>query len=130
GVAGRRTSADDIDRRLPEWFAGQKPDYVVERLAVAGIPAAPVVSPSLVTENPQLRDRGFFESLHHASTGTNLYPCPPFAALAGQDRWLRRPPPRLGEHNEQVLRERCGLTEEELSHLATCGVIGTRPKGL
>ncbi|MDR3658189.1 MAG: CoA transferase [Mycobacterium sp.] len=130
GVAGRRTCADDIDGRLADWFAGQKRDSVVERLADAGIPAAPVVSPSLVTENPQLRDRGFFESLHHASTGTNLYPCPPFAALAGRDRWLRRPPPRLGEHNEQVLRERCGLTEEELSHLATCGVIGTRPKGL
>ncbi len=129
-VAGRRARADDIDRRLADWVADQPRDAVVERLAVAGIPAAPVVSPSLVTENPQLRDRGFFESLHHASTGTNLYPCPPFAALAGQDRWLRRPPPRLGEHNAEVLRERCGLIGEQLSHLATGGVIGTRPKGL
>jgi crotonobetainyl-CoA:carnitine CoA-transferase CaiB-like acyl-CoA transferase len=89
-----------------------------------------VVSPSLVTENPQLRARGFFEALHHASTGTNLYPCPPFAALAGQDRWLRRPPPRLGEHNDEVLRERCGLTADELADLASSEVIGTRPKGL
>ena len=129
-MAGRRLRADDIERRLADWFAGQSRDLTVERLAGAGVPAAPVVSPSLVTDNPQLRDRGFFEALHHASTGPNLYPCPPFAALAGHDGWLHRPPPRLGEHNAEVLRERCGLTEQELSDLATSGVIGTRPKGV
>ena len=129
-VAGRRTRADDVDRRLQDWFAEQPRDAMVERLAGAGIPAAPVLSPSLVTENPQLRARGFFEALHHASTGDGLYPCPPFALLSGQGSWLLRPPPRLGEHNEEVLRDRCGLTDEELMRLATSGVIGNRPKGL
>lgn len=129
-VAGRRQAGDDIDRRLAAWFAGQKRDTAVERLAGAGIPAAPVVSPSSVTDNPQLLARGFFETLEHASTGAARYPCPPFALLAGQDRWLRRPPPRLGEHNAEVLRERCGLTDEQLATLERNGVIGTRPKGL
>ena len=130
GVSGRKERADDIDRRLQEWFAAQPLETAVERLAGAGIPAAPVVSPSSVTENPQLRERGFFEALEHPSTGAGLYPCPPFAALVGQERWLLRPPPRLGEHNGEILRDRCGLTEEELTSLATGGVIGTRPKGL
>ena len=129
-VAGRRHAADDVDRRLADWFAHQPLDSTVERLAAAGIPAAPVVSPSLVIDNPQLRHRGFLETLQHPSTGAGLYPCPPFARLAGQDKWLLRPPPRLGEHNEDVLRNRCGLTDEELRRLATSGVIGTRPKGL
>jgi crotonobetainyl-CoA:carnitine CoA-transferase CaiB-like acyl-CoA transferase len=129
-VAGRCEQADDIDRRLQDWFAGQPLESVVERLAAVGIPAAPVVSPSSVTDNPQLRDRGFFEALDHPSTGAGLYPCPPFAQLSGQRRWLKRPPPTLGEHNEEVLRDRCGLTDEELTRLATSGVIGTRPKGL
>ncbi|WP_297730181.1 CoA transferase [Mycobacterium sp.] len=129
-AAARRQRADDIDRRLRDWFAAQPLESAVERLAGAGIPAAPVVSPSLVTENPQLRARGFFEALQHPSTGTGLYPCPPFAKLAGQDKWLLHPPPRLGEHNGEVLRDRCGLTEEELADLASNGVIGTRPAGL
>ncbi|HZC54366.1 MAG TPA: CoA transferase, partial [Mycobacterium sp.] len=129
-VAGRRERADDIDRRLAGWFAAQPLDSAVERLAGAGVPVAPVVSPSLVTDNLQLRHRGFFETLDHPSTGAGLYPCPPFAALAGQERWLRRPPPRLGEHNGEILRDRCGLTDDELRKLATGGVIGTRPKGL
>lgn len=129
-IAGRHSRADDIDGRLADWFVGQSRDSTVELLAGAGIPAAPVVSPSLVTDNPQLRERGFFEALHHASTGLGLYPCPPFARLAGQDSWLLRPPPKLGEHNEEILRDRCGLTDEELTRLAAGGVIGTRPKGL
>ncbi|MBV8786898.1 MAG: CoA transferase [Mycobacterium sp.] len=129
-IAGRRERADDVDGRLQDWFGGQPRDATVERLADAGIPAAPVLSPSLVTENPQLRARGFFEALHHASTGDGLYPCPPFALLTGQKGWLLRPPPRLGEHNEEILRDRCGLSDEELTRLATSGVIGTRPKGL
>ena len=129
-VAGRLQRADDVDRRLADWFARQPRDSTVERLAAAGVPAAPVVSPSLVTDNPQLCHRGFLETLHHPSTGAGLYPCPPFARLAGQDKWLLRPPPRLGEHNEDILRDRCGLTDDELTRLATSGVIGTRPKGL
>ena len=129
-VAWRHSRADDIDSRLADWFVGQPRDSTVELLAGAGIPAAPVVSPSLVTDNPQLRERGFFEALHHASTGVGLYPCPPFARLAGQDKWLLRPPPKLGEHNEEILRGRCGLTDEELTRLAAGGVIGTRPKGV
>jgi crotonobetainyl-CoA:carnitine CoA-transferase CaiB-like acyl-CoA transferase len=102
----------------------------VEKLATAGIAAAVVVSPSLVTENPQLRHRGFFEPLEHPRTGPGLYPCPPFARLVGTDKWLSRTPPTLGEHNAEVLTQMCGVTDDELERLAAQGVIGTRPKGL
>jgi crotonobetainyl-CoA:carnitine CoA-transferase CaiB-like acyl-CoA transferase len=129
-VAGRRERADDIDRWLQGWFGGQDLRCAVESLVGAGIPAAPVVSPSLVTENAQLNDRGFFESIDHPRTGPGRYPRPPFAPLGGQRRWLLRPPPMLGEHNEEVLRDRCGLTDQDLARLASTGVIGTRPKGL
>ncbi|MDT5221776.1 MAG: hypothetical protein QOF15_3881, partial [Mycobacterium sp.] len=43
---GRRARADEVDRRLQEWFAGQPLESAVQRLASAGVPAAPVVSPS------------------------------------------------------------------------------------
>jgi len=128
--AGRRERADEIDHVLQDWFAAQPLDATVELLAAAGVPVAPVGSPSLVTENPQLRARGFFESLEHPRTGPGLYPTPPFALLTGQQQWLLRPPPTLGEHNEGVLRDQCGLTEGELAHLAAGKVIGNRPVGL
>jgi crotonobetainyl-CoA:carnitine CoA-transferase CaiB-like acyl-CoA transferase len=34
----------------------------------------------------------------------------------------------LGEHNEVVLREVAGLSQEEISALATDGVISNRPR--
>ena len=129
-VAGRRDRADHIDRGLQDWFGGQKLGRTVDDLAAAGIPAAPVVSPSLVTENPQLEDRGFFETLDHPRTGPGRYPRPPFAPLDGRYSWLMRPPPTLGEHNGEVLRDLCGLSDHDLEVLAAAGVIGTRPKGL
>ena len=118
------------DDYLQEWFSGQKLDDVVERFAVAGVPVAAVVSPSAVTNNPQLRHRGFFERLEHPRTGPGWYPCPPFARLAGMQRWLSRPAPTLGQHNTEVLTAICGLSEHDLAQLAANAVIGTRPKGL
>ncbi|MBX5488978.1 MAG: CoA transferase, partial [Mycolicibacterium hassiacum] len=111
-----------------ERLATQDPAAVVEHLVAAGIPAAQVISPSLVTDNPQLRARGFFERLEHPRTGENLYPCPPFAGL---DRpWLRTPPPTLGQHTREVLTELCGMGAGDLDRLAADEVIGTRPKGM
>lgn len=115
---------------LTGWLADQDLNTVVEGLASAGVPAAAVVSPSLVTENPQLGHRGFFERLDHPRTGEGMYPTPPFALLDGTDRWVHRPPPTLGQHNREVLTELCGLTDADLDRLAAQGVIGTRPKGL
>jgi crotonobetainyl-CoA:carnitine CoA-transferase CaiB-like acyl-CoA transferase len=127
----RRALADLTGQaRLDEWLRGQDCHAGVERLAAEGIPAATVVSPSLVTENPQLGHRRFFECLEHPTTGPGLYPTPPFARLEGADKWLFRPPPTLGEHNAEVLTGLCGLTDAELERLTEQGVIGTRPKGL
>ncbi|HEY6646251.1 MAG TPA: CoA transferase [Mycobacterium sp.] len=118
------------DADLADWIAAQDLDDLIDVLANAGIPAAAVVSPSAVTDNPQLRHRGFFERLDHPSTGEAMYPTPPFALLDGAERWLHRPPPTLGQHNSEVLTELCGLTDADLERLAAQGVVGTRPKGL
>ncbi|MFG1934726.1 CoA transferase [Mycobacterium sp. NPDC048908] len=120
------TGGADVD----SWLSSQESDAVVDMLAGAGIPAAAVISPSLVVENPQLNHRGFFEQLDHPSTGQTLYPTPPFALLDDATKWLHRPPPTLGQHNSEVLTELCGLTASELARLASEGVIGTRPRGL
>ncbi|MEO3759500.1 CoA transferase [Mycobacterium sp. B14F4] len=123
---GDITGGADIDA----WLATRDAEEAAEQLVAAGIPAAVVISPSLVTDNPQLRHRGFFEPLEHRRTGVNLYPCPPFSRLDGAQRWLLRTPPTLGEHNAEVLTGMCGLTGADVERLAAHGVIGTRPKGL
>jgi crotonobetainyl-CoA:carnitine CoA-transferase CaiB-like acyl-CoA transferase len=129
---GQRHAMSELtgDKEPGDWLATQDVSNAVEALAGDGIPAAAVVSPSVVTDNPQLRDRAFFELLEHPRTGEGLYPTPPFAVLDGAGGWLYRPPPTLGQHNGEVLKELCGLTDADLDRLAADGVIGTRPKGL
>jgi crotonobetainyl-CoA:carnitine CoA-transferase CaiB-like acyl-CoA transferase len=127
---GRRAAHDALDRELSAWFAARRRDDVVERLAGAGIPVAPVVLPPDVVDNVQLRARGFFETLDHPHTGPTEYAGLPFARLRGVDRWCRRPAPALGQHNDEVLGGELGLTTGELARLREAQVIGDRPAGL
>lgn len=126
----RPASLDVVDAGLSQWFATQQAGPVVERLAAVGVPAAVVVSPSTVTVNPQLVERGYFERLDHPSSGPCVYPRPPFAPIAGGGgRWLHTPAPTLGEHTAEVLSRLCGVGDDDLARLAAAGVIGTRPMG-
>jgi len=127
---GRRAAHDPLDRELEAWFATRRRDEVVEQLADAGVPAAPVVLPPEVADNVQLRARGFFETLDHPHAGPIDYAGLPFARLRGVDRWCRRPAPALGEHNDEVLGGELGLTAEGLDRLRDDKVIGDWPAGL
>jgi len=131
GADARRDRADAVDELLAAWFATQDAGVVVDRLTAVEVPVARVISPSEVVDNEQLVARGYFEPLDHPSTGPCVYPRPPFAPIAATGgRWLRTPAPTLGQHTAEVLRELCGVTDEQLARLAADGVIGTRPKGL
>jgi crotonobetainyl-CoA:carnitine CoA-transferase CaiB-like acyl-CoA transferase len=107
-----------IDTEGAETHAG-KP---VEELLDAGVPAAHVVSPPDVVDNPQLQARGFFHRLHHEVAGEQLYAGLPWPA-SGQ---VRTPPPLLGEHNDEILQ----LPDAQAADLTKRGVIGQRPLGL
>jgi crotonobetainyl-CoA:carnitine CoA-transferase CaiB-like acyl-CoA transferase len=87
-----------------------------------------VRDPRLGDEHPQLAARGFFEEVEHAAVGRQPLPGAPLRA-SGVARWIRRPPPTLGEHTRELLREACGLDEPALDALESQGVIGTRPVG-
>jgi crotonobetainyl-CoA:carnitine CoA-transferase CaiB-like acyl-CoA transferase len=48
--------------------------------------------------------------------------------FSGLPRALRRsPPPLLGEHNEEILRDELGLSDEQIQKLRETAVIGNRP---
>jgi crotonobetainyl-CoA:carnitine CoA-transferase CaiB-like acyl-CoA transferase len=80
--------------------------------------------------NPQLEHRGFFQELDHPHTGRSRYPGLPFGWGEPGTRWLRRPPPTLGQHNDEVLGGELGLAREELAELRAKKIIGDRPAWL
>ncbi len=128
--AGRREGHDEIDRELRRELAEWDRTELVERLLAAGIPAAPVADPRILSRtNEQLRARGFFESPTHPVVGTLPIPGQPFR-YERVGSWVRSPAPTLGQHNREILGELLGLSDAELEALAEEKVIGTQPEGL
>jgi crotonobetainyl-CoA:carnitine CoA-transferase CaiB-like acyl-CoA transferase len=127
--AGRRDAHDLLDKQLSAWTRGQDLDTTVDRLVDAGVPAGRVVDPRATAVHPQLSARHFHERIDHPVVGTHPVAGPPFR-FASVERWLRRPAPTVGQHNDEILKGLLGMTQSEVDSLEAAGVIGTWPKGL
>jgi crotonobetainyl-CoA:carnitine CoA-transferase CaiB-like acyl-CoA transferase len=98
-------------------------------LAARGVPAALGRDPRLLVDHPQLRSRGYHETVEHPVVGIRPTPSVPFR-YASVDRWLRHAAPTLGADNAAILGDLLGLTPDEQAQLEAAGIIGTRPRGL
>jgi crotonobetainyl-CoA:carnitine CoA-transferase CaiB-like acyl-CoA transferase len=126
-LADRNAVPDEIDAAVATWSRGRDAATAAAALAAAGVPASPVVPTGTAHDNPQFAHRGFLQPLHHQVTGTTGYPGFPMRYSAFGPHLYAGPPPRLGQHNEEVLTE-LGLTAAEIAALAARGVIGDRPR--
>ena len=127
--SGRHAAHDDLDEHLRTAFVGRDRDELVELLASAGIPAAPVLPIAWLLEIEQLRDRGYVERVDHPVVGVREVQGIPFRYSSRPGPWFERPAPTLGQHNDEVLGEVLGLTPADLDELAATGVIGQRLGG-
>lgn len=126
-VAGRREHHQQIDAFLRTWFAERDGGQAVEALRAAGVPAAKALSAIDFTRDPQLRDRHFYQEVRHPLSGPRLFPRYPmrYSFESPTEGPHRRPAPRLGEHNEEVLVGELGLSKAEIDDLTSRKVIGT-----
>ncbi len=125
---GRRARHDELDTGIGAWAADRSLESALRDLAAARVPAGRVTDPRRSSAQPRMAERGFFEAVDRRVIGTHPTPSVPFR-FSGVDRWIRRPAPTIGEHNDELLDE-LGVTAEERIELTTKGVIGTRPIGL
>lgn len=123
----RRKNQDDMRPLIEAWTQQLDHHEASRRLLVAGVPAAPVLSPAEVLFDPQLRGRGYFEVIDHPIVGRRVFPRQVAASYSGIPRPVRGPAPMLGEHNKQVLGSLLGLTDADLAKLEEDGIIGTEP---
>jgi glutaryl-CoA transferase len=73
-------------------------------------------------ENPQLAARGLVVELDHPRAGRGKYLGNPIH-LSGAPRASALPPPTLGQHTEEVLRERLGMSAADVAALRAEGVV-------
>ncbi|OBJ02210.1 CoA transferase [Mycobacterium sp. 1465703.0] len=123
-------SADDIDKLISAWAAGHSVTEAVDVLRAGGISAARVTPAAALLTDPQLRARGFWETVDHPVAGSFLCTGMPFAFVGKPRRWIRRVPPLYGQHTCEVLSDVLGHSEDDLAELRRSGTISTRPAGL
>ena len=91
-------------------------------LLPAGVPMGAVNTIDQIVAHPQVSARGALVESTHPVAGTVKMTGPP-VRLSETPGAIRSPAPLLGEHTEQVLRERLALGNEEIARLRRDGVI-------
>jgi crotonobetainyl-CoA:carnitine CoA-transferase CaiB-like acyl-CoA transferase len=122
GATGRLASQDEIDARLGEWTRERSRYEVMRLLQAASVPAGVAQRSSDLLNDPQLAHRGFHRYMEHPEMGNVPYGGHEFR-IRGYDSGPRFPAPLLGQHNEQVMREVLGMTEEEMMEVLAAGAI-------
>ncbi|SUZ49074.1 uncharacterized protein METZ01_LOCUS1928 [marine metagenome] len=117
----RAQNRAEIVPYLQEIFIKQPVAHWVEKLQAVSVPCGPINNLEDVFSDPQLLSREMFVEMTHPTLGKIKQTGLPlkFSRTPGG---LDRPPPLLGEHNQEVLQE-IGFSATEIEELQTQDVI-------
>ncbi len=120
---GRCNARAEIDALLAKETVGRDAVATMLLLQQHGIPAGVVQNAQdLVLRDPQLQHREHWVRLDHPQMGQTIYNAPPYRFSQTQTRPSRHAP-LLGEHTEHILREFCGMSDEEVAALRAAEVL-------
>src|SRR5688500_5422486 len=122
--ADRVANHDALRHELSALLAPWRRAELLAALAGAGVPAGAVRSVSEALADPQLAAREMIVPLEHVSAGTIRVLGTPLK-LSQTPPSIRTPPPALGQHTADVLRNDVGLSDGDIAELADLKVCAT-----
>ena len=125
-AAARVEHAAELEARLSAWTREREAEVVMEACQRAGLAAGVVQSAAdLLTKDPQLAHRRFFEEIPHFVRGTVVASGIPMGLSATPGR-TRHAGSAVGHDNAYVFGELLGLSEVEVERLTRVGAIEAR----
>lgn len=97
-------------------------DAWIDKLEAAGVPCGPINTLPEVFSHPQVKARGMQVELPHASGGIAKVVASPMK-MSETPPLARTAPPTLGQHSDDILRERLGFDEVKIARLRSEGVV-------
>jgi len=97
-----------IDAAIGEALAGDTADAWLVKLKAAGVPCGRINSVTEALAEPQTAARSMIETVDHPAIGALKLLGMPYK-FSGTPATVRRPPPLLGEHTEEILTRELGL---------------------
>ena len=119
---GRKGNEDELDTFVEGWTVNYPPEEVMSLMQAAGVPAGAVESGEDLVADPQLNHRGTHVILKHPEIGPHIYQAPPYR-FSKTPHELTMPAPCLGQHNEYVLKEILGMSDDEVADLLISGAL-------
>lgn len=110
-----------LHRIFAERFATNSTEHWTQRLEAEGILNAPVRTLAETLDDEQTAANNMIVESHHPTAGSFRTLNAPIH-LSDTPATVRRVAPRLGEHNDEVLREN-GFNEDEIRRLHDLGVL-------
>lgn len=121
-LGGRKENEDELNMMVEEWTANYPPEEVMRLMQAGGVPAGVVQSGEDLIKDAQLNHRGTHVILNHPEVGQHIYAQPPYR-LSKTPPELTKPAPCIGEHNEYVLKEILGMSDDEVAELLIEGAL-------
>lgn len=100
--ANQMKQRDFILGRVFAWANSHTKNELVEEAQRRHFPASPVSTTLDLVNDPQLIARGYLKPIDHPQLGPLPFPQGAIASMHGRSM---KPAPKLGEHNEEVLKE-------------------------
>lgn len=107
---------------LQDVFVTQDAQHWLAACETAGIPSGLINSVEQVFEDPQVLANGMLAEIEHPLAGILKMAGIPFQ-LSETPASIRLPPPLLGQHTDEILKQRLGRSDADIAQLREDGTI-------
>jgi crotonobetainyl-CoA:carnitine CoA-transferase CaiB-like acyl-CoA transferase len=111
-----------IDSAIADALKADRTESWITKLRAVGVPCGPINTVAEALNDPHTLARDMVRTVKHATAGALKLVGIPFQ-MNGTPATIRRPPPLLGEHTEEILGSELGLAAARIAELRAAKVV-------